>query len=171
MKKQFYAKLKVNVLVSVAIIFASGLIGRAEAASIGTNVTVSPMRFGVGETVTIKANCAGPFDNVTMFVSVSDGKGNVVFSRSESKGSVPNVVKPLEVKWGVPSDLQADQLSVFVVFLEGNEAWLGQSGAKPQLKVIARCTKPPAGIGRAQCKYATAKYWITTTTPKKVNPL
>jgi hypothetical protein len=164
MKNEGHARLRVFVLFCATVISAAGLAGKAEAACIGRNVTVSPMPFRPGDHIKIKAECNCVFNNVTMLVSVTAGTDSFPPITTPNLGPVSNgQIKSFEIDWQVPSDLLADHLAVWVVFLEGDEKWIGEPGVQPSLKLVARCTKPPGGIGRAQCKYATAKYWITTT--------
>ena len=165
MKKEVCAKFKGFLLICAATICAATFIGKAQAATYGANVTVSPMPFSGGASVKIKADCFGPFSNVTEYVSVSDDT-HVIFDRR-----IPRNVKvdrgqsvPFTVDWTVPSNLRAEHLSVFVVFLEGNETYVGEPGPDRSLKLVARC---PARTSKAEpCKYATAKYWIITTKQK-----
>lgn len=157
MRRRIVINWRVGVLICLAI-----LIGKTDAATPGTQVAVSPMPFSPGQTVSIKANVAGPFSNASEYVSVSDGT-KIVFETTVSRGAIAQgQTKSFAVDWPVPADLKAKTLSVFVVFLEGAEKYVGEPVPDKSLKLVAQCPSRP---GKTPCRYATARYWIQVTRP------
>lgn len=158
MRQRIVTSLSVGVLMCAAI-----FIGKTDAATLGTQVTVSPMPFTPGQTVSIKANVSGPFSNATEYVSVSDGTQILFEKTMTGLGAIAQgQTKSFSVNWVVPSNLGAKTLSVFIVFLEGPEKYVGEPGPDRSLKLVPRC---PARPSKTPCRYATARYWIQTTRP------
>ena len=147
-------------VIALTLVAAASLTRQADAGTVATDVSISPMPFNAGDTVNITATAVGPFSNVTEYVSVSDGAQVLFEKRIPNQGSIASGQrKPFSVPWNVASNLKSN-LSVFVVFLEGSESWVGEPGTDRSLKLVARCQSRP---GKVPCKYATARYWIQTT--------
>jgi hypothetical protein len=157
MRQEIFTTLRV--IAASAAIFA----GNCYAATYGTQVAVSPMPFSPGQTVTIKANVSGPFSNAKAYVSVSDGTQTFDIPVQNVGVVASGQSIPFSTTWKVPIDLHAKMLSVFVVFLEGDEKYVGEPGHK-SLQLVARC--PRGGKAARPCRYATGRYWAETTKVK-----
>lgn len=152
-------------LIAVSLGLLSALISTATAATLGVP-KVSPMPFRAGEPVTVTAAYGGPYINGTAYISVSDG-AKVIFQNSESFGAVANGTSGTRAwTFTVPVSPQVKSLQIFVVFLEGDEKWVGEPGSK-SMNLQGRCSRR---ADRREvivpCTYATAKHWAMVTPAK-----
>ena len=151
----------------VALLCATILVGSSYAATYPTQLFVSPIPFSAGQTITIDASASGPISSVTEYYSVSDGTKDIctdtkVFGQKVLSGQTLSFT----VQCQIPSDVSAKTLFVTVIFLDGDEKYVGEPVPDRRLKLAARC---PSGHSKAAlpCRYATGRYWAEVT---KVKP-
>jgi hypothetical protein len=155
MKRELYSNAKYAALLCVVL-----FVECSQAATVGTQIAVSPMPFTAGQPIAIKANFAGPFTNANALVSVTDG-AVVVHAWTVNVGAAPSGQNAFTTPWTPPSDLHAKSLQVSVVFVEGAEKYVGEPVPGNQLKLAARC--PRGGKTARPCRYATGRHWLQTT--------
>jgi hypothetical protein len=154
MRQQRFA---ISVLVVLMAVFAGGASGEG----FGTQISVSPMPFRGGQTIAIKANCSGPYTNLTAYVAVSDGTQDIFTPTLKNLGPVAKGQSlPVMVGFPVPLAVGKKTLSILVICLEGDESVVGEPVPDYSLKLIPRCATGSDPKAALPCKYATAKYWI-----------
>jgi len=148
-----------KVLALTAILsFASN----AHAATYGSTKAI-PMPFQGGATVMIQSDVTGPFQNARAYISVTLAGGTNLIPPGYQPpiGAVANgASKTIKFSFKAPLHEPGKNISVFVVFVEANEQYVGEPGPSRSLILVPRCK----GTGKSTtCTYATARYWIETT--------
>ena len=135
------------------------------ASTIGTNKKVSPMPFTPGQSVTIKATASGAINSVTEYIHVYGGKETLCEQTLKNLGPVAQgQTKEFSVDCAIPLGLNGQPISIFVVFLDGDQQYVGEPVPNTNLNLTAHC--PKGGVKARPCSYATGQHWAEVTRVK-----